>query len=152
VCRPRRRICSRRPKTRALLSGSSPGRFAPACAGLSARRGLTRRNALLFFSFLVSPHSGLAQRILDQGPEGVGPIAAGPQRQDVPDLPGAPAAANVRLRQGLLELLKAAFAAPGSPFAADKFVTGGGRREGVCGWVGEGLVVLGGGGGAGQGR
>lgn len=95
------------------------------------RQGLTRRNALLFFSFLVSPHSGLAQRILDQGAAVAEPGEAGVQppppfggNGSGPDLPGVPAAANVRLRQGLLELLKAAFTAPGSPFAADKFVTG----------------------------
>lgn len=36
----------------------------------------------------------------------------------------------MRLRQGLLELLRAVFSAPGSPFAADKFVSGEGAAVG----------------------
>lgn len=110
------------------------------CAGPNLRRGLTRRRALHFFNFLVSPHSGLAQRVLDHDPSAgsqsqPGTSAAagrrgkpqgGKQPAAMPAPPSTPAsAANLRLRQSLLELLKAVFAAPGSPFVADKFVSGG---------------------------
>lgn len=110
------------------------------CAGPNLRRGLTRRRALQFFSFLVSPHSGLAQRVLDHDPSagsqsqpgaaaaaGRGKAHASKQQPAAaPAPPSTPAsAANLRLRQSLLEFLKAAFAAPGSPFVADKFVSGG---------------------------
>lgn len=51
---------------------------------------------------------------------------ASKQPAATPAPPSTPAsAANLRLRQSLLELLKAVFAAPGSPFVADKFVSGG---------------------------
>lgn len=145
-----------------MLAASNPTcmRRALSCpagpAGLSARRGLTRRNALLFFGVLVSPHSGLAQRILDHEPypaAGAAPGAAAAPGKGAagPQLPpsacgpgggpGMPASSIVRLRQSLLELLKAAFAAPGSPFAADKFVSGGWwwcQHEAECG-VPDGL-------------
>lgn len=100
---------------------------------MSARKGLTRRHALQFFSFLVSPHSGLAQRILDHDPAPPGaPVGAAgrggkPKQQPAvaASTAAVPASAgNLRLRQSLLEVLKAVFAAPGSPFAADKFVSG----------------------------
>lgn len=117
---------------------------APASVGLSAQRGLTRRRALQFFSFLVSPHSGLAQRILDHDPsggtaaaqsaaggsnaKGKGKQPATPAAASTPSSSAPASAAALRLRQYLLELLRAVFAAPGSPFAADKFVTGGPGR------------------------
>lgn len=99
----------------------------PLHPGLSMRRGLTRRRALQFFSFLVSPHSGLAQRVLDHDPAPAAQPTRGAGLKATPPLgtPTTPAsAATVRLRQGLLELLKAVFVAPGSPFASDKFVSG----------------------------
>lgn len=46
-------------------------------------------------------------------------------------------ASNVRLRQGVLDLIKATFAAPGSPFAADKFVSGRGARGLLAAWGGR---------------
>ena len=131
----------------------------PNPAGLSARRGLTRRRALLFFSFLVSPHSGLVQRVLDHDPapassaasaaaagtagggKGRGAAAAAAQQQPPLGTPTTPAsAAALRLRQSLLELLRAVFGAPGSPFAADKFVSGAARCWGRVvrlGWAAE---------------
>ncbi|KAL4458989.1 hypothetical protein ABPG75_013854 [Micractinium tetrahymenae] len=118
--------------------GAPPGPGQDLLLGLSAHRGLTRRHALQFFSFLVSPHSGLVQRILDHEPSsssGGGRVAEGARGRARPAQPPAPAGpslcgpstpactAHMRLRQGLLELLRAVFSAPGSPFAADKFVS-----------------------------
>lgn len=124
----------------------------PRHAGPNLRRGLTRRRALQFFSFLVSPHSGLAQRVLDHDPSagsqnqpgtacaaGCSKSHGGKQPTATPAPPSTPAsAANLRLRQSLLELLKAVFAAPGSPFVADKFVSGGQQQwadRSPCSWV-----------------
>eukprot|EP00887_Chlorella_sp_A99_P006671 scaffold3.g6671.t1 len=85
--------------------------------GPSMRHGLTRKHALQFFGFLVSPNLGLAQRLLDGD---VPPSAAAAATGTGAPPPRAPRGAHIRLRQGLLELLKALFATPGSPFVADK--------------------------------
>lgn len=74
----------------------------------------------------MSPNSGLAQRLLDNDPLAPGTAATGGSSS----APGAQAGAkpasssHIRLRQGLLELLKAVFAGPGSPFLADKATSG----------------------------
>jgi hypothetical protein len=106
----------------AVPGGGAPGLdpgsdilLAPSSAAAAApSRRLTRRHALNFFSFLVAPRNGFARRVLEQDEEGGG--GGG-------DAPAAPAPASVaatRLRQALLELLRALFAAPGSPYAGDK--------------------------------
>lgn len=107
------------------------------------RRGLTRKHALQFFAFLVSPTTGLAQRLLDDPPAST-PAAGAAAAAGTPGAPPAvaagpavlgrsfsalpPSASHLRLRQGLMELLKALFSAPGNPFVADKTVSGAGGR------------------------
>lgn len=86
----------------------------------SSRRGtagckLTRRQALNFFSSLVAPGNSFLRRVLDHPTE---TPATAPDGTPVPRAP--PSSAAVRLRQGLFDLLRAVFSAPGSPYVADK--------------------------------
>jgi len=114
-------LLSRQPALHGISSSTDPGIDALVIVeptGRGQRRKLTRCHALNYFSFLVCPSSEFVRRVLDH----VDPNPTTGSVDGNPVPPAPPTTAAVRLRPGLFDLLKTLFAAPGSPFIADKIV------------------------------
>ncbi|KAL4536328.1 hypothetical protein Ndes2526A_g05859 [Nannochloris sp. 'desiccata'] len=114
-------LLARQPALHGISSSTDPGVDALVIVeptGRGQRRKLTRCHALNYFSFLICPSSEFVRRVLDHA----GPNPTAGSVDGVPAPPAPPTAAAVRLRPALFDLLKTLFAAPGSPFIADKIV------------------------------
>jgi hypothetical protein len=114
-------LLARQPALHGISSTTDPGLDALVIVeptGRGQRRKLTRSHALNYFAFLVCPSSEFIRRVLDHA--GPNPAAGSVDGAPAPSAP--PTTAAVRLRPALFDLLKTLFAAPGSPFIADKIV------------------------------
>lgn len=114
-------LLARQPALHSISPSTDPGVDALVIVeptGRGQRRKLTRCHALNYFSFLVCPSSEFVRRVLDHA----GPNPTTGSIDGIPAPPAPPTTAAVRLRPALFELLKTLFAAPGSPFIADKIV------------------------------
>jgi serine/threonine protein kinase len=114
-------LLARQPALHGISNAADPGLDALVIVeptGRGQRRKLTRCHALNYFSFLVCPSSEFVRHVLDHA----GPNPTTGSIDGAPAPPAPPTTAAVRLRPALFDLLKILFAAPGSPFIADKIV------------------------------